>query len=1173
MGRRKQVRPRRSGGIAVERQVPETELKEEDNDGDPKLGKFFNPEEPFYVEIDKSLMVSEEHHLDISEILLLNVNVNQEFVGCKLTEELFMDPNLFLRFKSINVNAHLGRMKLGHWPALSEKNTCLEFLMRSNVEGVLKNLVMLSGIIDGTGEGVTGLVHLCSLKYFALRPIFAVELSDSLLSVRIRVEILSNLFDQCESLLDNTRHPWKKSVVNVMTWLRPEVVTSETRYGCSSVDGDSFPTEQVRFEVSRFYEAIKPSKQAPMLEDELPDMVPELRPYQRRAAYWMVQREKAGDEVFNGNATTCAVSPLCVPICLIDTPRRIYYNPFSGNVSLDAKCSSAYVSGGILADEMGLGKTIELLACVLANQMPSSEVPVYLQTEKIPRKSFSRLKRERVECLCGAVAESFKYEGLWVQCDVCDAWQHADCVGYAPERRNRRSVDRDKWQIGNSSRKRKSRKKEIELVEMDGEFTCQTCTALIQATEPAVATGATLIVCPTPILSQWHSEILRHTKKGALKTCVYEGVRSTSFSDVPAVSIDDLLNADIVLTTYDVLKEDLPHDSERHEGDRRFMRFMKRYPVIPTLLTRVLWWRVCLDEAQMVEGSAAAATELALRLHAKNRWCITGTPIQRELDDLYGLLRFLQSSPFDVFRWWSDVISGPYERGDAAAIRFTHDFFKQLMWRSSKSHVWDELELPPQEECISWLSFSPVEQHFYRRQHETCVDDARMVLESFNKEKNSDVAKSDSSVQPFITASEAAKLFNSLLKLRQACCHPQVGSSGLRSWQKSPMTMEEILSMLIGKTKLEGEDALRKIVVALNGLAGIAMIKKDTSEAVSLYREALNLVEENADDFRLDPLLDIHIHHNLAEASSIFPEACDAVEMEKAHRNSPEELNSSAHIERLKTSCEDLKQKYLTVYNSKLSVARQEFRKLYEQVCDGFLKRKIQQATWWLDALHRIDEAEDLSRSLFQKIGEALSSGNLNNKRSRASAGSFGSITSLKYYIQTGLDALYESRSTLLDRLLELDETMENPTEADIVLVRYCRNCNSDSDGPVCTHCELDEVFRVYEARLFRLNKSNNGETVMSAEEAVNLQKKKSALNQFYWSLSRENDRIPDFSSSEDHKDDGKKRDAAEKVMTSKSPSDLEIMLTIIRNVSKGFFSGRETISTSRNHLDLLQVM
>lgn len=54
---------------------------------------------------------------------------------------------------------------------------------------------------------------------------------------------------------------------------------------------------------------------------------------------------------------------------------------------------------------------------------------------------------------------------------------------------------------------------------------------------------------------------------------------------------------------------------------------------------------------------------------------------------------------------------------------------------------------------------------------------------------------SDGSTERYITSMEASKLFNSLLKLRQACCHPQVGSSGLRTLHKSPMTMEEILSV------------------------------------------------------------------------------------------------------------------------------------------------------------------------------------------------------------------------------------------------------------------------------------------------------------------------------------------------------------------------------------------
>lgn len=171
-----------------------------------------------------------------------------------------------------------------------------------------------------------------------------------------------------------------------------------------------------------------------------------------------------------------------------------------------------------IVDEMGLGKTVELLACIFAHHKTASEGSIFVDTELQAtadlKMNLKRLKMERVECVCGAVTESRKYKGLWVQCDMCDAWQHADCVGYSSKGKTVKSKEvsdgrgcrRMSAKIRNHSRKKNA----TTIVVRDGEHICQLCTELIQATDSPIATGATLIVCPASILPQWHDEILRY---------------------------------------------------------------------------------------------------------------------------------------------------------------------------------------------------------------------------------------------------------------------------------------------------------------------------------------------------------------------------------------------------------------------------------------------------------------------------------------------------------------------------------------------------------------------------------------------------------------------------------------------------------------------------------------
>ncbi|KAK3013522.1 hypothetical protein RJ639_010022 [Escallonia herrerae] len=288
---------------------------------------------------------------------------------------------------------------------------------------------------------------------------------------------------------------------------------------------------------------------------------------------------------------------------------------------------------------------------------------------------------------------------------------------------------------------------------------------------------------------------------------------------------------------------------------------------------------------------------MALRLHAKHHWCITGTPIQRKLDDLYGLLRFLKASLFDALRWWIEVIHDPYERGDARAMVFLHNFFKELMWRSSKVHVAEELQIPPQEECLSWLSLSPIEEHFYQRQHETCS-------------KLSDT---------FITHVEASKLLNSLLKLRQACCHPQVGSSGLRSLQQSPMTMEEILLMSLVFTS-NGLDIFQLVVLGMN-----VSSFRDSSQQYQFDGQLLGSPKDQVAKMFNAAECDQQVAKRLKLSTVAY-----GLSGEKICETKPNLLTATS--DELRLACENLKQKFLSAVNSKLALAQLDFRKSYEQV-------------------------------------------------------------------------------------------------------------------------------------------------------------------------------------------------------------------------------------------------
>ena len=67
------------------------------------------------------------------------------------------------------------------------------------------------------------------------------------------------------------------------------------------------------------------------------------------------------------------------------------------------------------------------------------------------------------------------------------------------------------------------------------------------------------------------------------------------------------------------------------QGTRK-LRHKKKYAALPCPLLALNFWRLCIDEAQMVESDSTKLAEMALRITAKYRWCVTGTPLQKSIE-------------------------------------------------------------------------------------------------------------------------------------------------------------------------------------------------------------------------------------------------------------------------------------------------------------------------------------------------------------------------------------------------------------------------------------------------------------------------------------------------------------------------------------------------------------
>ncbi|GAB2217693.1 hypothetical protein Drorol1_Dr00000897 [Drosera rotundifolia] len=245
--------------------------------------------------------------------------------------------------------------------------------------------------------------------------------------------------------------------------------------------------------------------------------------------------------------------------------------------------------------------------------------------------------------------------------------------------------------------------------------------------------GGTLVICPMALLGQWKDELEAHSEPESLSIFVHYGGGRT---DDPSI----MAKHDVVLTTYTVLAS-----AFKTQG-------------VHSIYYRIDWLRVVLDEAHTIKSWKTQGAQAAFALSSHSRWCLTGTPLQNNLEDLFSLLCFLKVEPWCNWQCWKNDIQKPFESGDPRALAWVKAILKSLMLRRTKESKDKQgrliVELPPTNIKTVVCEQSEAEHDFY-----TAL---------FKRSK----VQFDKFVAQGKVLHNYASILELLLRLRQCCNHP-----------------------------------------------------------------------------------------------------------------------------------------------------------------------------------------------------------------------------------------------------------------------------------------------------------------------------------------------------------------------------------------------------------------
>ncbi|RPD57037.1 hypothetical protein L227DRAFT_578225 [Lentinus tigrinus ALCF2SS1-6] len=136
-------------------------------------------------------------------------------------------------------------------------------------------------------------------------------------------------------------------------------------------------------------------------------------------------------------------------------------------------------------------------------------------------------------------------------------------------------------------------------------------------------------------------------------------------------------------------------------------------------LQSIHWFRVVLDEAHSIKETSTVGCRASCDLVADRRLCLTGTPVQNKLDDVFALIKFLRLTPFDDKNVWNEYVGTPVKYAQPLGVARLQTIMKCITLRRTKESRAEDgkriLSLPPRHDELRFLKFDAQEQEIYNQ--------------------------------------------------------------------------------------------------------------------------------------------------------------------------------------------------------------------------------------------------------------------------------------------------------------------------------------------------------------------------------------------------------------------------------------------------------------------------